>query len=177
MYQFKTGMFASNPYSRIDVPPMHCGTACSYCIADYSKMFPPIIRQGACQILVDLYSGEKRISEVILFDPVLLNAIRKYHNCNRLLFGVNTNKRPTPIIVKKTMLMLLAAKILPHTHVKEVKETTACEDMDGTNNNTKVKIIIKAVLGYASTDNSNCRQYAINVDSYRSNIKQRPPLR
>jgi len=125
---------------------------------------------------MDLYSGEKRISEVILFDPVLLNAIRKYPNCNRLLFDVYTNKRPTPILVKKVTLMLLAAKILRHAHVKEVKETTADEDKDGTKNYTKVKIIIKEVLGYATLDNNNCKQYAINIDSYWSQIKQRPPL-
>jgi len=30
---------ASNPYSHHDIPPMHCGTACSYCIGDYKKSF------------------------------------------------------------------------------------------------------------------------------------------
>ena len=59
---------------------------------------------------------------------------------------------------------------------KKVKETTADEDKDGTKNNTKVKIIIKAVLGYAALDNNNCKQYAISIDSYWSQIKQQPPL-
>ena len=124
-------------------------------------------------MLMDLYSGENRISGTITFDPVLLTAIKKYPDCNRLVFGVDTNKSPTPIQVKKLILVLLAAKILCYTAT--VKETT---EYEATNKDKKynITVTVRAVLGHSHTNDGNRRIFAMDDDSYWSTIKLRPPL-
>ena len=164
---------ASKPYkNRGDLPPQ-CNDACSYCVGDYKKMFPPVIKEGVCLVLMDLYSGENRISGTITFDPVLLTAIKKYPDCNRLVFGVDTNKSPTPIQVKKLILVLLAAKILCYTAT--VKETT---ENEATNKDKKynITVTVRAVLGHSHTNDGNRQIFAMDEDSYWSTIKLRPPL-
>ena len=81
---------------------------------------------GVCIVLMDLFSGKNRISGDITFVPVLLDKIKKYPGCNKLVFGVNSKKDPQPIMVLKTILVLIAANIL--FHAATVKETP---DKDG----------------------------------------------
>ena len=164
---------ASNPYkNRGEFPPQY-NDACSYCVGDYKKIFPPIIKEGVCLVLMDLYSGENRISGTITFDLVLLTAIRKYPDYNRLVFGVDTNNSPTTIQVKKLILVLLAAKILCHTAT--VKETT---ENEATNKDKKSNITVTVkVLGHSHTNDGNCRIFAMDNDSYWSAIKIRSPLK
>ena len=57
-----------------------------------------------------------------ILDKDLVDAIKKYPGSNRMIFGTNTEKRPEPILVKKLVLMLIAAKIV--RHYPERKEKT-----------------------------------------------------
>ena len=51
-------------------------------------------------MIMGLFSGDNRISSEITFDPVLIDLIRKYKGCNRLIFGIKSDKQPAPIDVK-----------------------------------------------------------------------------
>ena len=72
--------------------PPPCLTSCSFCTGEYDKLFPPIIRGGVCAVIMDLFSGENRISVAITFDPVLIRSIIKYKGFNCLVFGVKSDK-------------------------------------------------------------------------------------
>ena len=39
---------------------------------------------------------------------IILNAIVDYPSSNRLLFGTNSDKKPTPVLVKKDLFVLIA---------------------------------------------------------------------
>ena len=110
---------ASNPFVQVHNTPLSfshpCTYSCLFCLDDYSDITPSLNRPGVCIVLIDLFSGCNRISSDITFLPVLLDKIKQYPGCNQLVFGVNTNKPPTPIMIKKMMLVLIAANILSHT--------------------------------------------------------------
>ena len=57
-------------------PP--CRDSCSFCMLEYNEIFPKLIRDGICHVLMDLFAGENRISGDIIIDPVLIDAIKKY---------------------------------------------------------------------------------------------------
>ena len=75
-----------------------------------------------CKIIMDLFSGENRISGAITFNPVLLDSIIKYKGCNPLIFGVKSNKKPAPIEVNKLLLILISACILGHCGVVQTSD-------------------------------------------------------
>jgi hypothetical protein len=58
-----------------------------------------------------------------ILDKDLVDAVKNFKGSNRLIFGVNSDKPPEPILVKKMLLMLIGAKILVyHTERKEKSE-------------------------------------------------------
>ena len=71
---------------------------------------------------MNVVSGDNRISGDITFIPVLLDKIKKYPNSNRIIFGVNSNKKPAPVLVKKMIVVLVSANILRHTGTVGTKE-------------------------------------------------------
>ena len=80
--------------------PNPCLTSCSFCLDEYAEIAPPLNRTGVCVVLIDLFSSKNRISGDITIMLVLLDHIKKYPGCNQLIFGVNSNKQPAPILIK-----------------------------------------------------------------------------
>ena len=104
---------SANPFSSTPLPlPPPCMVACSFCLGHYGEMFPLIIRDGVTSVLLDLFLGENRIHGKPSIKTILLNAIVDYPSSNRLIFGANTDKKPTPILVKKALLILIASGLL-----------------------------------------------------------------
>jgi hypothetical protein len=80
-----------------------------------------------------------------------VQAIRKFKNSNRLLFGINSDKTPLPKHVKKMIVMLLAAGILDYS-------ADRTETSKG-----KYHVTIIASLAFVKDDPS---KLALNDDSY-----------
>ena len=116
----------ADPFDRksgkIRYMPPPCLTSCSFYTGKYDKLFPAIIRGGVCAVIMDLFSGENRISGTITFYPMLIESIIKYKGCNRLVFGVKSDKKFAPIEVKKLVMILVSAGILGHSTVVETSE-------------------------------------------------------
>ena len=162
---------ASNPFTRDSNTPVYlphpCKYSCSFCLGDYTDITPPLNRAGVCIVLMDLFSGSNRIGGDITFLPVLCDKIKIYPGCNRLVFGVNSKKPPAPIMVKKMLLVLIAAKILSHTATVGTSTETNVDN---------VSVTIKAVLGYSMRTNTNdIPIYAMFDDMYWQRIKVLPP--
>ena len=116
---------------------------CSFCQGEYGSITPPISRSGVFIILIDLFSGNDRISGDITFVPVILDKIKKYPGCNQLVFGMNSKKEPQPIMVKMMLLVLIAANILYHAAMVET-----AKDTDGPVDES-TPVVLKNVLGYS----------------------------
>ena len=157
----------SNPFNhKANIPiylPHPCLHSCSYCCGEYNDMFPSLIRNGVCSVLMDLFSGDNRISGDITFVPVLLDRIKKYPNVNRIIFGINSNKEPAPVMVKKMLLVLVSAKILRHTGTVGTKDT---------NNTDYTPVLITAALAHSqSSEVGGLLQYALFDDRYWHRVK------
>jgi len=114
---------SANPFYSLPPPlPPPCMIACSYCLGHYLDMFPLMRREGVTTVLLDLFLGENRIDQRPSIKSVLLNAVVNYPNSHRLIFGVNSDKKPTPVMVKKTLLVLIASGLLGYKISSEVKD-------------------------------------------------------
>ena len=119
-------------------------------------------------VLMDLFSGGNRISGDITCIPVLLEKIKKYPGCNRLVFGVSSDKPPTLVMIKKMMLVLIPSILLSHM-------ATVATSTEG--GGTGASVMIKAVLGYSLHNNNNDMPiYAIFHDSYWYKVKVLRPI-
>ena len=87
---------------------------------------------------MDLVSGDNRISGDVTFLPVLLEKIRKHPIYNRIVFSVNSDKEPAPVLIKKMLLVLTSANIIRHN------ATVGTKDKDS----TSTPVSIKAVLDH-----------------------------
>ena len=87
--------------------------------------------------------GNNRISDDINFVPVLLDKIKKYPGYNRLVFGTNSNKYPTSIMVKNMLLVLISANILSHAAIVNASTTKKLASDEA------LPVVIKQVLGYS----------------------------
>ena len=96
--------------------PHPCLNSCYFCQDEYDSITPTIIRVGVWIILMDLFSGDNRISGDITFVPVLLDNIKKYSGCNQLVFGLNSKKEPKPIMVKNVVDVNSCRDILSHSN-------------------------------------------------------------
>jgi hypothetical protein len=114
-------MKQSNPYVPMLGRPIACLDACAFCLGRYKTMFSSLFRSGIQSIFLQLYFGENPMKNRPTIDKELVEAIKNYPGSNRLLFGINSNKKPEPVLIKKMIMMLLAAKIL--RYVTERKET------------------------------------------------------
>ena len=113
-------------------------------------------------VLMDLFSDDHRISGGITYIPVLVDKIRKYPDCNRIIFGVNSNKEPAPVLVKKMLLVLTSANILRHN------ATVGTNDKDS----TSTPVVIKAVLAHSrSRVVGGMIQYALFDDIYWNRVR------
>ena len=123
---------ASNPFLlERNIFPPPCNDSCSFCLGDYKEIFKPVVRNGVVSVLLDLFVGEHQTPSRAYLGSVLVKAIVKYKNANRIIFGVNSNKAPAKILVKKLILLLLAARILGYA----IEKKRSKEDNDKTEYN------------------------------------------
>jgi superfamily II DNA helicase RecQ len=141
----------SNPYFPTYEVPDACGDACSYCTGKYPTMFPRLIQSGVRTVLLQLFVGANAMPGRPSMEKEFVDAIRKFDSSNRLLFGVNSNKKPEPILVKKMIVMLLAANILDYTAERKVLA------------NGTTSVTIYASLGFVAGDPT---KLALDDDSY-----------
>ena len=112
----------ANPYVSNTIRPSACFDACSFCKARVVPIFPSLVKEGVRTVLMQLFLGPLSMVTRPVIDKALVDSIRNFKGSNRLIFGVNSDKKPEPLLVKKTILMLLAARIL--NYVVDRKETT-----------------------------------------------------
>jgi hypothetical protein len=107
----------SSPFLTVPVAPEPCHDRCSYCDGTYDATFPRIARQG----VVTVFFGLLIVGPNVILDlrriQTVIDSIKAMRNSGRLIFGTNSAKAPAPIMVKKLLLMLIAAGILECQHV------------------------------------------------------------
>ena len=101
---------------------------------------------------MQLFLGGDAIKSKPTLDKELVNAVKNYPGSNRLLFGVNSDRKPEPKLVKQLVLMLLAAKILKYNTDRKTSE-------DG-------KTTTVTVLGALAFMSNNQTKLTLNDDSY-----------
>ena len=85
-----------------------------------------------------------------------------------MVFGIISNKPPTPIMVEKMLLFLIVADMFSHT-ATVIKSTE--DKSDG------ASLIIKAVLGYSLGQNNSAMPiYAMFDDSYWFRVNMINPI-
>jgi hypothetical protein len=114
-------------------------------------MFPKLVMAGVRTVLLQLFAGPNAMAGRPSIEKEFVTAIRNFKNSNRLLFGVNSDKKPEPKHVKKMIVMLLAAKIIDYS--ADRKEITT----------GKYSVTIVASLAFVADDPS---KLAMNDDSY-----------
>jgi hypothetical protein len=114
-------MKMANPFVENDRAPASCGDACSFCTGRHKAMWPALVRHGACSVLSQLFVGPNQMTARPVLDKSLIDCIKNFKGSNGAMFGINSDRKPEPLLVKKAILMLLGAKILQH--VAERKET------------------------------------------------------
>ena len=106
---------------------------------------------------MDLFSGDNRFSGDITYIPVLVDKIRNYPDCNRIIFGVKSNKEPGSVFIKKMLLILTPANILRHNATIGTKDKI----------NTNTPVVIKAILAHSrSSVTGGMVQYDMFDDLY-----------
>jgi hypothetical protein len=94
-----------------------CLNRCSFCNGSYNYMFPRLDHRGVVQVFFGLFIvGPSVILDLRRIETVI-NSLKAMQHSARLTFGTNSDKPPAPILVKKLLLMLMAAGILECQHV------------------------------------------------------------
>ena len=154
-------MTLANPYLFVPARPVSCADACTFCTGGYKKLFPKLDKSGVTSIVLDLFVGPNAMKVPAVLDKALVDALKVYPGSNRLLFGTNSEKKPEPVLLKKMIMMLLAARIL--TYNVETKESTEKEQ--------KSIVTVVASLGFLPGKPT---KLAICDDSYWRRLPQRP---
>ena len=119
---------------------------------------------------MDLFSDNNRICGDITFIPVLVDTIKKYPGCSILVFGFNRKLDPTPIMVKKMLLVLISANIIRQS-------ITVHQSSDGQVVGEDAQVVTKEVLGYFNRQGSTgIHTYAMFDDYYWHRIKLAYPI-
>lgn len=87
------------------------------------------------------------------FDPYLIRNVKR---SNRLLFGINSEKKPEPGSVKKMILMLIGAKIMKYTTTRESRD--------------EGKTFVN-VCGALCFDTADASKLPLNVNHYWNRVK------
>ncbi len=102
-------MALANPYRvSINIPDAD-GHACTYCDGTYKTLFLMLVRTGVQLVLLQVFLGPEPADKDEL-NKELVERFRNFKGSNRLLFGIQIDKKLEPAVVKKMFLMLLAAK-------------------------------------------------------------------
>jgi hypothetical protein len=84
-------------------------------------------RLGVQQVLLGIFVGQHPIEGRPTVDDALVTAIRLFPEVQSIVFGIDRSRKlPEPAMVKKLILMLLAAKILK-TYISQT-ETPSTTD-------------------------------------------------
>jgi hypothetical protein len=142
----------SNPYLPPSIVPTDCGHACSYCLGNYKTMFPRLVKSGVRTVMMQLFLGTDAIKTRPTLDKELVDAIKNFPGSNRLLFGVNLDRKPEPKLVKQLLLMLLASKILKYNTQRKTSD-------DG----KTTTVTVSGALAFMSDD---ATKLTLNDDSY-----------
>ena len=153
--QVSLELLLANPYSLPGTSPMACKSARAYCAGTYETLFPPLVKKGVQTVLLQVFLGPELTSTAEL-DKELVELVRKFKGSNRLLFGVKSDKKPEPSVVKKMFLVLIAAKIMKYSTTRETKP-------DG-----KTVVRVHGALVFDTMDRT---KLALNVDNYWTRIK------
>ena len=76
-------------------------------------MYPRFRRQGVQEVLITLLV-QNGLTGLPVLDGVLVDAIKNYPQCAKVIFGSQSKHKPKPIDVKKLILLLLAVGILEY---------------------------------------------------------------
>ena len=79
------------------LPPSYM-VACLYYLCHYGNILPILRRDGVTSLLLDLFLGVNRVEGRSDITTILLNAIVEYPSSNRLVYGMNSDKKPNPIL-------------------------------------------------------------------------------
>jgi superfamily II DNA helicase RecQ len=86
-----------------------CGNRCSFCDGTYDQMFPHISQNGVLTVFFELFIVSPNVILDIRRIATVIEAIKSMSNSARLIFGTNSTKPLAPILVKKLLLLLIAA--------------------------------------------------------------------
>ena len=150
--QAKLELKMSNPYLPALIVPTDCGHACSFCLGNYKTMFPRLVKSGVRTVFLQLFLGGDAIKSKPTLDKELVNAVKNYPGSNRLLFGINSDRKPEPKLVMQLVLMLLAAKILKYNTERKTSEDR--------------KTTTVTVLGALAFMSNNQTKLTLHDDSY-----------
>jgi hypothetical protein len=122
---------------------LSCITKCSFCRGEFKKLYPKINRAGTTQVLMDIFCHKRHLNPLLTIDDTLVSAIKKYRSdhddsSRKLIFGsAGAAGNLRPIDIKKTILILIAAKVIDFSLVWATAES---EDSTTTNNNNNNSI-------------------------------------
>jgi hypothetical protein len=117
-------------------------------LGDYSRIFPKVRCLGVQQVLLGIFVGQHPIEGRPAVDDALVTAIRLFPEVQSIVFGMDrSRKSPEPAMVKKLILMLLAAKIL-ETYVGQTEAPSTTD---------QPKSIVLCCLAFDDTDETGCR--------------------
>lgn len=114
---------------------------------------------------------KNRISGEITFDSVLIDFVRKYKWCNRLILGVKSDKQPPPIDVQKIVLILVCVQLLGYCAVVDA--------LDNEYELTLLKINVTLVWSIKyNAGNNKCDAILLALfdNNYWPKIQSRPAL-
>jgi hypothetical protein len=154
-------MTLANPYLFLPARPVSCDEACTFCTGGYKKLFPKLDKSGVTSIVLDIFVGQNAMQVPAVLDKALVDALKAYPGSNRLLFGTNSEKKPEPVMVKKMILMLLAARILTYSVITK----------ESTDKQQKSTVTVVASLAFLPGEPT---KLAICEDSYWRRLPQRP---
>jgi hypothetical protein len=80
-------------------------------------MFPCISRRGVVSVFFSLFIVGPSVILDIRRIATVIDSIKSMKHSTRMIYGTNSEKPPAPILVKKLLLMLIAAGILECQHV------------------------------------------------------------
>jgi hypothetical protein len=96
-------------------------------LGDYSGIIPKVRRLGVQQVLLGIFVGQHPIEGRPTVDDALVTAIRLFPEVQSIVFGIDRSRKlPEPAMVKKLILMLLAAKILK-TYISQTETPTTTD--------------------------------------------------
>ena len=124
-------------------------------------------RSEFTRILLDIFIGENRIHGACTIDKNILKAMLDYKDISMLIFNLKRKNKPAPVIVKKVLLVLIAAGILGYS----TKNTnTSAEKVD--KSVSKDKPIEGRLVFTCNINGELTSTMAINDDRYWIRIKQ-----